>query len=167
MKKAILLTGLVLGLISCEERTEKMENSRGIPGPEKVEVLSPSIDDQERELQQQGFQTQRRQKGDSTYLMQQYYVVFLKDGETEVQDTTEIAELQKQQDLYLNKLAQEGSAILAGSMGDTSEISEMIIFRTPNHAKADSLVQENPMVRAGVLRAEVHPWWVNTGATFN
>ena len=55
MKSTFLIVTLLLFFTSCEERTEKMENSRGIPGSEKVEALAPGIDEQEKDLQNRGF----------------------------------------------------------------------------------------------------------------
>lgn len=89
MKKRVAFLGILAVLASCEERTETPENSRGIPGPEKVEAYAPTIEEQEAGLKHRSYQTFRYEEGDSTYLMQQYYVVFLKRGENRDQDSTE------------------------------------------------------------------------------
>lgn len=149
---------------SCEERTEKPENSRGIPGPEKVEALAPDIDEQERALRDRGYQTLRRQERDTAWLMQQYYVVLLKERDNVSQDTSGLAELEVQRNSYLNEMAEKGYAGLAGPIQDESEISRMIIFNTRTEREADSLARLDPMVEAGRLEVEIHPWWVNKGA---
>lgn len=167
MKRAILFLGLSVALVSCEERTEKMENSRGIPGPEKVEALAPDIDQQEEELREQGYRTFRYEEGDDTYLMQQYYVVLLKEGENRDQDSAEVAELQKQHMAHLNRMANEGYASLAGPMDEEGELRGMVIYNTPTRQEADSLARLDPMVQAGRLEIELHPWWTAKGGELN
>ena len=163
MKKSIWYFALVGILWSCEERTEKAENSRGIPGPEKVRALSPNIDEQEKELKEKGYQTFRYEEGDSTYLMQQYYIVFLKKGQNRGQDSTEAAELQRQHMAHLNRMAEEGYASLAGPFGDDGEIRGIVVYNTATQKEADSLARLDPMVQARRLEVEVHPWWASKG----
>lgn len=150
-------------LSSCEERTEKADNSRGIPGPEKVEVLAPDLDEQERVLKESGYQTFQYEDGDDLHLMQQYYMVFLKSGENRSQDSTELAELQKQHLAHLSRMAEEGFVSLAGPFGDDGEIRGIAVYNTPTQAEADSLARLDPMVQAGRLEIEVHPWWAAKG----
>lgn len=164
MQKTFLIVTLLLFFTSCEERTEKMENSRGIPGPEKVEALAPGIDEQERDLQNRGFQTRRQQLEDTTYLMLEYYVAFLKSSANIETDSTEIVNIRQKHQAYLENLSQEGHASLAGSVPEEYEIAEMIIFNTPSLEEADSLIQISPLVEAGILSAEVQPLWVRKGA---
>lgn len=148
---------------SCEERTEKLENSRGIPGPEKVKAIRMSLDEQEEELKSKGYQTFQYEDEDSTYLMQQYYMVFLKRGPNRSQDSTEAAELQRQHMAHLSRMGEEGYASLAGPLGDDGEIRGVVIYNTANQREADSLSRLDPMVQAGRLEVEVHPWWVSKG----
>lgn len=164
MKKHIALLGILAVFASCEERTETPENSRGIPGPEKVEAYAPTIDEQEADLNQRGYQTFRSEEGDSTYLMQQYYVVLLRKGDNREQDSTEAAELQRQHLAHLNRMAEEGYLSMAGPFADDSEISGIAVYKTPSEQEADSLARLDPSVQAGRLEVEVHPWWVARGS---
>lgn len=169
MKKLILILGSFLVVLSsCEERTEKARNSRGIPGPEKVEALAPVTNEEKAEkLKEQGYQTYTHQEGDSTYLMQQYYIVFLKAGKNRSQDSTEAAELQKQHLAHFSRMAEEGYASLIGPFGDDGEIKGMVVFNTPTQKEADSLANLDPMVKAGRLKVEIHPWWAAKGGKLN
>lgn len=166
MKKSITILSLMAVLASCEERTEKAENSRGIPGPEKVEALKPeSIEDREVELKEKGYQTFRYEEGDTTYLMQQYYVVFLKDGPNRNQDSTELAELQKQHLAHLSQMAEEGYLSLVGpTAAQNQDVRGLAIYNTATEREADSLARLDPMVQAGRLEVEVLPWWVAKGS---
>ena len=167
MKKSIFILCLLMIFSSCEERTEKPENSRGIPGPEKVEAFTPpeGYDPEAlaEELENEGYQVFTYEEGDTTYLMQQYYMVFLKKGENRSQDSTEAAELQKQHLAHLSRIAEEGYASLAGPFEDDSDIRGVVIYNTRTAAEADSLANLDPMVKAGRLSVEVHPWWAAKG----
>ena len=164
MKRIISLLSLFLVLSSCEERTEKPDNSRGIPGPEKVEALAPDINEQEKDLQERGYQTFQYEDGESLRLMQQYYIVFLKSGENRSQDSTEAAELQEQHLAHLSRMAEEGYLSMAGPFADDGKIRGIAIYNTPTQKEADSLARLDPMVQAGRLEIEVHPWWAAKGS---
>lgn len=160
MRKPILILILLLFLYACKEQTGKAKDWRGIPGPEKVEVLAPDIDEQEKKLRQQGFHTMRNKKGDSTYLMQQYFLVLLKMEEKTAMDSSALAGFQEQNKEYLDKMEREERIRLAGLLADEGAIREIIIFKTPTRETADSLARLHPMVKEGILKAEVHPWWL-------
>lgn len=167
MKKMILLFGYLALFTSCEERTENPENTRGIPGPEKVEAAVQTIAEQQDSLvevlKNDGYQVFSYKEGDTTYLMQQYYMVFLKKGANRSQDSTEAAELQKQHLAYLTRMAEEGYASLIGPFGDDGDIRGIAVYNTRTAAEADSLANQDPMVQAGRLEVEVHPWWTAKG----
>ena len=165
MKKYLSIFSLFLILTSCEERTEKPENSRGIPGPEKVEAITGTDDSESRaeELKNDGYQVFLHKEGDSTLLMQQYYMVLLKKGQNRNQDSTETAELQKQHMAHLNRMLSEGYAGLTGPFENDGELRGVVIFNTRTAEEADSLARLDPMVEAGRLEVEVLPWWTVKG----
>lgn len=164
MKKSIIALVIMALFTSCEERTEKAENSRGIPGPEKVEALAPeSLEDKEAELKRKGYQTFRYEEGDSTYLMQQYYIAFLKSGTNRSQNSVETAQLMEQHLEHLGRMSREGYASLIGPMGDEGDIRGIAIYNTATIEEADSLAKLDPMVQAGRLEVEVRPWWTAKG----
>lgn len=166
MKKSIALFVFAAALFSCEERTEKAENSRGIPGPEKVEALAPvSLEEQEAELKGKGYQTFKYEDADTTYLMQQYYIAFLKSGENRSQDSLETAQLMEQHLAHLSRMSREGYASLIGPMGDEGEIRGIAVYNTATLQEADSLAKLDPMVQAGRLEVEVRPWWTAKGGS--
>jgi len=114
-------------------------------------------------LKEKGHQIFIYEEGDSTYLMQQYFMVFLKSGGNRSQDSTEAAELQKQHLAHLSRMAREGYASLIGPFGDDGEIRGIVVYNTPTQKEADSLANLDPMVKAGRLKVEVHPWWTAKG----
>ncbi|MCM4160169.1 hypothetical protein FHG64_10085 [Antarcticibacterium flavum] len=162
MKRYILLS--LLGLAACNQPVEKV---RGVPAPAAVEVQKPSIDVQAQELRDKGYQTFMYGEGDSTYLMQQYYIVFLKAGKNRSQDSTEVARLQKEHLAHLSRMYEEGYSSLTGPMGDDGELRGIVIYNTPTQEEADSLARLDPMVKAGRLEVEVKPWWTAKGGKLN
>ncbi|WP_037318121.1 YciI family protein [Salegentibacter sp. Hel_I_6] len=166
MKKLIFALVFPILLISCEEISEE---ERGIPGPEKIAAKKPvmNIDSVENDLKEKGYQTFRYEEGDTTYLMQQYYMVFLKSGKNRNQDSTEAARLQKEHLTYLSKMAEEGFASLIGPFGGDGDIRGIAVYNTATLKEADSLARQDPMVKSGRLDVEVHPWWTAKGGKLN
>jgi uncharacterized protein YciI len=99
--------------------------------------------------------------------MQQYFMVFLKSGENRSQDSTEATRLQKEHLAYLSRMAEEGYASLIGPFGDEGEIRGIAVYNTATREKANSLAKQDPMVKAGRLKVEVHPWWTAKGGKLN
>lgn len=166
MKKIFYILMLPFLFFSCKEIPEQ---ERSIPGPEQVAVKNPkfNIDSVEKNLKERGYQTFRYEEGDTTYLMQQYYMVFLKKGENRSQDSTEAAELQKQHLAHLSRMAEEGYASLIGPFGSDGEIRGIAVYNTATGKEADSLARLDPMVKSGRLKIEVHPWWTSKGGKLN
>ncbi len=79
MRKLFLGLLLTSVFISCEQPVEKV---RGIPSDARVQAEKPDNETLERELKEKGYQTFLYKDGDTTYLMQQYFIVFLKSGLT-------------------------------------------------------------------------------------
>lgn len=149
---------------SCEQPVEKV---RGIPSEARVEVENPNNEDIEKDLKAKGYQTFTYTEGDSTYLMQQYYIVFLKRGPNREQDSITAAALQEQHMAHLTRMYNEGYTSLTGPMGDDGELRGIVVYNTPTLKEADSLAGLDPMVQAGRLVVEVHPWWVAKGGKLN
>ncbi|HET8884906.1 MAG TPA: YciI family protein [Salinimicrobium sp.] len=162
MKKFVFaISVLTFAMYSCEEKVK--ETPRSIPSPEKVELLKPDLEKQAEDLKEKGYQAFLYKEGDSTYLMQQYYMVFLKSGENRSQDSLETAKLMEGHLAHLNRMATEGYASLIGPMGDDGELRGIVVYQTPTQQEADSLANMDPMVKAGRLKVEIHPWWTEKG----
>lgn len=162
MKNLVLIFLVVL--LGCNQPVEKV---RGVPAPAAVEVQKPSIDMQAQDLKDKGYQTFMYEEGDSTYLMQQYYVAFLKAGNNRSQDSIEVARLQQEHLSHLSRMYEEGYSSLTGPMGDDGELRGMVIYNTATLQEADSLARLDPMVLAGRLEVEVKPWWTAKGGKLN
>lgn len=111
-----------------------------------------------------GFQTFAHQSGDTTYLMKQYFMCFLKVGPRRNQDEATAAVIQKGHLAHLAELGQQRKICLAGPFGDDSGIQGVVIYSTPTYEEAVRLANEDPAVLAGRLVVEIHPFWAAVGA---
>ncbi len=156
----IMAIGVILG---CNDTTKKSIEENVETEVKKDSVKTPNMASIEEQLKKDGYQTFSYKEGDTTYLMQQYYMVFLKSGATRSQDSTEAAELQKKHLEHLSWLYEEGYTSLTGPMGDDGDIRGIVVFNTATQKEADSLANLDPMVKAGRLKVEIHPWWAAKG----
>lgn len=102
------------------------------------------------------------EKTKDTTIMQQYFIAFLKVGDTKIKEE-DFKSLQKQHLEHLKKMYDLGYADISGPFGDVGEIREMTIYNVPTIEMADSLASSDPMVKAGHLGVEIHPWWAPKG----
>lgn len=163
MKKIIPILILSLFAACMEAPQRDTEEIDQLEDKQDSVMAGPDISELEAQLKEDGYQTFSYKDGDTTYLMQQYYMVFLKSGPNRSQDSTEAAELQKKHLAHLSRLYEEGYTSLTGPMGDDGEIRGIVVFNTATQKEADSLARLDPMVKAGRLEVEVHPWWVAKG----
>ncbi|MFS4483355.1 YciI family protein [Hyunsoonleella sp. 2307UL5-6] len=98
-----------------------------------------------------------------TIIMQQYFMAFLKTGPIRGQNEEEAIELQKEHVAHLSKMYRLGYADISGPFGDDGNIRGITIYNVPTLKMADSLASSDPMVKAGRLEIEIHPWWAAKG----
>jgi uncharacterized protein YciI len=56
-------------------------------------------------------------------------------------------------------LLDTGKAVLAGPMGDDTDLAGIFVLRASSAAEAKTWVDADPAVKAGLFVAEMHPWW--------
>jgi uncharacterized protein len=99
------------------------------------------------------------------YEMKTYYLVFLKKGPNQGQDSTTLKKLQEGHMAHLNKMADAGKMDLAGPIMSKGELRGICVYNVPTKEEAEKLVNEDPMVKAGRLIAEILPWYSAKGAS--
>ncbi|WP_121665977.1 YciI family protein [Mesonia aquimarina] len=168
MKKLFLLICGIILCTSCEmilkDNPQKEVSNKNIKNSDSIVARKPSIEEQTEALKKQGYKVFTYKEGDTTYLMQKYFMVFLKTGKNRNQDSTETANLQKLHLAHLERMAQEGYTSLTGPFGDNGEIRGIVVYNTPTQKMADSLARLDPMVKAERLTVEIHPWWTAKGS---
>lgn len=179
MNKYILTLLIMILFFSCRkveksnemndttDSIEIMEESKDSIFEELIEdePVKQSLADLKAELNEKGYQTfdYVDEKTQDTILMQQYFIAFLKRGPNRSQNEAEAQILQKEHLAHLAKMYDLGFADISGPFGDDGEIRGITIYNVPTLKMADSLANSDPMVKAGRLVIEVHPWWAAKG----
>ena len=95
--------------------------------------------------------------------MKQYWLVQLLRGTNRNQDSATAIKIQAAHIANIERLAKEGSIIMAGPMGYDKDWRGIFVMHAKDSETVASLVQTDPAVSAGRLRFEIHPWWIQTG----
>ncbi|UXX80729.1 YciI family protein [Reichenbachiella carrageenanivorans] len=105
------------------------------------------------------------QDGDTTYIMKQYFMGFLKRVENKPDlDSVKAAEIQQAHLDYMSANGKSGALLIAGPFGDDGDMRGVVIYDVATKAEADSIISNDPAVKAGRLAIEVHPWWAAKGS---
>ena len=164
MKNPITILIIILAFLSCKQNTR--ENVIGEVEVEK-EVGKAQVDPDSiaKDLKDKGYEifNYKDEALDTTFIMQQYYIVFLKAGTVKSENKEEGDSIMKLHLKHLSRMYEEGYASVSGPFGDDGEIRGITIYNTPTLKKADSLAQMDPMVTSGRLIVETHPWWAAKG----
>ena len=171
MKYFSLIILLAFALSCKNENTNGTNNEKVITKTDTVYVETykgkpvKSVKGLKNELTENGFKIfdYVDEKTKDTVLMQQYYIAFLKKGPNRSQSEEETSKLQAGHMAHLGRMYGEGYADISGPFEDESDISGITIYNVPNLKMADSLANLDPMVKAGRLVIEVHPWWAAKG----
>ena len=105
-------------------------------------------------------------KANSPLKLNTVYFAFLnrgpnrRDGDDK---NPEIQELQKAHIANIQRLAAMKKLIAAGPFGDNGDLRGIFVFRVGSLDEAQSLCATDPMVKAGRLVVELHPWMVPEG----
>ncbi len=97
--------------------------------------------------------------GADQYGMKRYVMAFLRRGPNRSQDSATAAQLQQAHLQNIQRLADEGSLILAGPFLDDGEIRGIYIFNVASIEEARKLTGTDPAIQAGRLVMELHPWY--------
>lgn len=102
--------------------------------------------------------------GPGGFEMTTYYVGFLLKGALWTPDQTpEVEKLQAAHLANIQRLAQEGKLILAGPFTDGGDLRGMFVFQVGSIEEARALAESDPMVKAGRLKLDLHPWYAAKG----
>ncbi len=98
------------------------------------------------------------------YTMQKYFIVFLKSGPNRSQGEEEAAKLQEDHLAYLGGLYEKGIINLNGPTGGEGDIRGFSVYNVATIEQALEYAKADPMVKAGRLKVEAHPWWLARGS---
>ena len=96
--------------------------------------------------------------------MEQYTVVLLKSGEKWNPGTPGFMDVIRQHHAVLQEMIEKGKIAVAGPfpLSDPGELRGVTIFRVGVEETA-KLVRDDPTVKAGLLKTEMHPWITSKG----
>ncbi|HAT65849.1 MAG TPA: hypothetical protein DCS66_14855 [Flavobacteriaceae bacterium] len=165
LASALFICFIILNFSSCKNENATMnETNSWVEDSTQVETKE-SVAEVKKKLVSNGFQIfdYVDEKTGDTILMQEYFIAFLKRGKNRSQSKEEADSLQKLHLAHLGKMYELGYADISGPFGDDGEIRGITIYNVPSLQMADSLANMDPMVKAGRLEIEIHPWWAAKG----
>ncbi|WP_323674137.1 YciI family protein [Gelidibacter japonicus] len=168
MKHIVWMIGAMLILASCNEKYRKIDKDDVTVSSERLDTIVPEPKTQteiREELLTKGYQIFDiiDEKTNDTVIMQQYFIAFLKNGPNKIQNEEESKRLLREHLEHLKNMYDLGYADISGPFGDVGEITGITIYNVPTLKMADSLANADPMVKAGSLEIEIHPWWAPKG----
>jgi uncharacterized protein YciI len=95
---------------------------------------------------------------------EQYTLVLMKNGDKWNPNAPEFMDVMKQHHAYVKLMIDAGSLAVAGPFPftDPGELRGAGIFRVGAEQTA-KLLQDDPVVKAGLLKPEIHPWGTGKG----
>lgn len=162
MKNILSLLVFTIIMVSCTKEVKQVEQATV---KKDIEFKEKSAKQLKAELTAKGFKIfdYVDEKTKDTVIMQQYFMAFLKRGENRSQNKAEADSLQALHLAHLGKMYELGYADISGPFGDDGDIRGVTIYNVPTLQMADSLANADPMVKAGRLIIEIHPWWAAKG----
>jgi uncharacterized protein len=102
------------------------------------------------------------------YTIKQYYFVMLTKGEkrNDITDTAIINKLQAGHMANIERLHKEGKLMLAGPFGDDGNWRGIFVLDAESEDEAKKLLATDPMINAGRLGYEMHPWYTAMNSVF-
>lgn len=92
------------------------------------------------------------------------YFGFLVSGPNRGQDAQTAQRLQGEHLAYMQGQAQLGKLVVAGPITEASQRRGIVVYRVATAEEAKERAEADPMVKAGRLQVELHPWQVPVGA---
>jgi len=101
---------------------------------------------------------------ETTQGMEQYTLVLLKSGEEWNPNAPGFMDVIRQHHAALQEMIEKGKIAVAGPfpLSDPGELRGVTIFRVGVEETA-KLVRDDPTVKAGLLKTEIHPWITGKG----
>src|SRR5260370_21758707 len=104
------------------------------------------------------------QEAATTQGMEQYTLVLMKSGEKWNPREPGFMDVMKQHPAFVKEMMEKGKIALAGHFpfSDSDELRGVTIFRV-GEQETVTLIQNDPTVKAGLLKTEIHPWITGKG----
>ena len=98
------------------------------------------------------------------FAMEQLYFGFLtRAKQPAAHDAETIKRLQSDHLAYMDARHKEGKLVMAGPIIDGGDRRGLVVYRVPTLTDARAIAEADPMVKAGRLAVELHPWYLPKG----
>lgn len=150
MKTLFILSGIFISVLisSCGSNEVEEENTEPI-----VEYKMPEPDPNAYDS------LLAQELGADEYGMKMYVMAFLKSGPTKDLDSSETVQLQIDHMNNIQKMADEGTLVLAGPFGGDGELRGIYLFDVATIEEAEALTNTDPAVKAGTLNMDLQLWY--------
>ncbi|QQR87829.1 MAG: hypothetical protein IPJ76_06290 [Flavobacteriales bacterium] len=101
--------------------------------------------------------------GDTTYTMKQYWFVLYTRGDAAPLDSATSAAKLKEHLAYQDMQAERGLIVMAGPFGDNGNWRGLLLYDVETKEEVEGYLKGDPLVQAGRLKYEVHPWYGAVG----
>ncbi|HEU4435909.1 MAG TPA: YciI family protein, partial [candidate division Zixibacteria bacterium] len=96
--------------------------------------------------------------------MAQHQLVFLVRGDKAASiPEKELEKLQEKHLEHIFKMLDTKKAAVAGPFMEETDLRGIIVFQLGSVEEAGKFAEQDPAVKAGRLKLEIHPWWVAKG----
>ncbi len=92
-----------------------------------------------------------------------FWLLLLKRGPIRGQSRAELDQIQAAHLRHLFTLRKRGQLTLFGPVADAGALRGIGVLTVATREEAETLMADDPAVRAGRLRAEVRPWFTTPG----
>ncbi len=100
---------------------------------------------------------------DSTYHMKQYWFVLYTRGDAAPLDSATSATTLKAHLAHQSEQAARGLIQVAGPFGDKGDWRGLLLYDLETKEEVEGYLRADPLVRAGQLEYEIHPWYGAVG----
>ena len=96
--------------------------------------------------------------------MTTFQLVFLKrNPDWKARSATEAQRIEATHQEFFEGLIQSDQVLISGPVTDDSDLRAIIVSSATTMQQAQSIVERDPAVKAGMLRAEIYAWYAGTG----
>ncbi|MCI0525807.1 MAG: YciI family protein [Acidobacteria bacterium] len=103
---------------------------------------------------------EHKKNPDMKWTMKKHHLVLLRRGAQAGQPASEAQKLQLDHLWHIRRMMDEGKMLAAGPFLNNGELRGIFVFNTESAEEAKAWAEADPMVKAGWLKVEIHPWLV-------
>jgi uncharacterized protein YciI/uncharacterized damage-inducible protein DinB len=95
-----------------------------------------------------------------SFTMKKHHLVLLRRGTQTGQPASEAQKLQLDHLWHIRRMMDKGKMVAAGPFTNNGELRGIFVLNTESAEEAKAWAEADPMVKAGWLTVEIHPWLV-------